>query len=146
MKVSDTSVIESSERELMDTIIAELDWSAIEQLLRQKHKIGLQDDVNFREGDMVVHEGKVAYKLSFDVKITLDVVFDRKGECIHLSAAGDEEIDDGEDAAAMEELPRSSGVASELVDMLGEINSTEVLDDEAVDIADSGVNTEDLMP
>ena len=67
MKVSDTSHIQSSERELMDAIIAELDWAVIEKMLRQKHRIGLQDDVSFREGDLVVHEGKVAYKLSFDV-------------------------------------------------------------------------------
>ncbi|TWI64831.1 hypothetical protein LZ24_03099 [Desulfobotulus alkaliphilus] len=144
MKVSDTSVIESSERELMDTIIAELDWSAIEQLLRQKHKIGLQDDVHFREGDMVVHEGKVAYKLSFDVKITLDVVFDRKGECIYLSAAGDEESGDGEETDTMEELPRNSAVTSELADMLGEINSTEDPDDEALQVSDSEENPEEF--
>ncbi|MCW7754080.1 hypothetical protein OOT00_08780 [Desulfobotulus sp. H1] len=126
MKVSDTSVIQSSERELMDTIIAELDWSAIETLLRKKHRIGLQDDVNFREGDIVVHEGKVAYKLSFDVKITLDVVFDRKGECIHLSASGsDEEGTEEEDLPDMEPRIRSGEVPSDLVDMLEEINDGE---------------------
>jgi len=128
VKVSDTDVIQSSERELMDTIIAELDWAAIEKLLRSKHKIGLQDDVTFREGDLVVHEGKVAYKLSFDVKITLDILFDRRGECIFLSASGSEEEESTEESAEETEVQSTARVvtmASDLVEMVEEINADE---------------------
>lgn len=137
MKVSDTSVIQSSERELMDAIIAELDWAAIEKMLRKKHRIGLQDDVSFREGDLVVHEGKVAYKLSFDVKITLDILFDRKGDCIYLSASGSEE--ENEDSTMPDETAvppsRVTEMASDLADMVEEINGdAHIMRDSAMDV------------
>lgn len=132
MKVTEADVIHSSEQELIDTIIADLDWSAIEKLLKEKHQIGLQDDVAFRNGDLVVHGGKVAYKLSFDVKISLDVLFDRNGDCIHLSASGSEE-ESGESKEEAEEMAttpdigdRVAEVAPGLADMMEEINADDV--------------------
>ncbi len=91
MKITDSETIKNSEKELIDAITGELDWSAIEKLLREKHNIGLQDDVEFRNGDLTVFDSQIAYKLDFDVKITLSVIFDRKGNCLRLSAAGEED-------------------------------------------------------
>lgn len=102
MKITDSENIKSGERELIDVITGDLDWNAIEQLLKEKHNIGLQDDVEYKEGDIVVYDNQIAYKLNFDVKITLSVVFDRKGNCLKLTAAGEQE-----DADNMPEFPES---------------------------------------
>lgn len=99
MKITDSEIIKNSEKELIDAITGELDWSAIEKLLREKHNIGLQDDVEFRNGDLTVFNSQIAYKLDFDVKITLSVIFDRRGNCLRLSAAGEEEEDNSPEPA-----------------------------------------------
>lgn len=137
MKITDSDTIKNSEKELIDSITGDLDWSAIETLLREKHNIGLQDDVDFKNGDITVFDNQIAYKLDFDVKITLTVVFDRKGNCLKLSAAGDEEEEKKEDVSdpeinepieqVSEERQENSGVnsiASEIAGMISEINNS----------------------
>ncbi len=133
MKITDSESIKSNEKELIDALTGELDWSAIEKLLREKHNIGLQDDVEFRNGDLTVFDSQVAYKLDFDVKITLTVVFDRKGNCLKLSAAGDEDESQG-DFSESENFETASGSATneveagkmgpEIAGMISEINNS----------------------
>ncbi|PIE75171.1 MAG: hypothetical protein CSA18_01170 [Deltaproteobacteria bacterium] len=131
MRVANREAIEIGEKELLDAVIAELDWDAIEKKLKEKHNISLQEDVEFKNGDLVVHGSKIAYELNFDVKITLSVLFDRFGECIELSAAGskEEEIEEKEEAPDENFVPpeninyeKNNEMASELSDMIDEIN------------------------
>lgn len=139
MKVARTESIETGEKELLDTIIAELDWEVIEQKLKEKHNIKLQEDVEFNNGDLVVHGNKIAYKLNFDVKITLSVLFDRLGECIDISAAGEDSESDSDyssqedlqenfsepEALENEIIERRKPMAEELAGMIDEINNDE---------------------
>ena len=43
-----------------DTINAELDWEAIEKLLFEKHNFSLQEEVEYKNGDMIVHKDSIA--------------------------------------------------------------------------------------
>ena len=52
---------------------------AIEKIVKDKHQLRIQDDVEFRQGDIVVHDNAVAYRLDFDTRVTLTVIFDRDG-------------------------------------------------------------------
>ena len=74
MKVTDAEVIKSSERELIDAITADLDWGTIENIFRDEHGLGIDEDVEYKKGDIVVHKGRVAYQLDFEVKVTLSVI------------------------------------------------------------------------
>jgi hypothetical protein len=128
MKIARKESIETGEKELLDAIIAELDWEVIEQKLKEKHNIKLQEDVEFNNGDLVVHGNKIAYKLNFDVKITLSVLFDRLGDCIDISAAGEEdsqadENDEETPAENMNTSPERNSMAEDLAGMMDEINS-----------------------
>ncbi len=89
LKITDSEVIKSGERELLDIIIGDLDWEAIEKIVKEKHQLRIQDDVEFRQGDIVVYDNAVAYKLDFDVKVTLTVLFDRDGNYLSFSTSGD---------------------------------------------------------
>ncbi len=89
MKITDSENIKNGETELIDALTGDIDWSAIETILREKHKLGLQEDVEYKSGDMVVYKDKIAYKLDFDVKVTLSVLFSRDGECLSLSTSAD---------------------------------------------------------
>lgn len=84
MKITNQAVIQSGERELIDAITADLDWTAVEALFLEQHRLPLGEDVTFKNGDMVVHENRVAYLLEFEVKVPLSMLLDRNGSCIGL--------------------------------------------------------------
>jgi hypothetical protein len=87
VKITNSEIIKTGERELIDTIIGDLDWGTIEKIIRDRHQLSIQDDIEYKDGDIIVHENKVAYRLDFEVKMSLSVVFDREGTCLSLLAA-----------------------------------------------------------
>lgn len=89
MKITNTDIIKSGEQELIDTIIGDLDWETIEKIVKDRHKLQIQDDIDYRHGDLIVHNQQVAYKLDFDVKMTLSVIFDRDGNYLSLKTSDD---------------------------------------------------------
>ena len=89
MKITDSEVIKSGEKELIDALTADLDWGAIEEIFRKEHRLGIEEDVEYRKGDIVIHDNQVAYELEFEVKVTLSVLLDREGNYISLTSSGD---------------------------------------------------------
>ncbi len=127
MKVTNPELIQESEKEFIDTINAELDWEAIEKLLMQKHKFALQDEVDYKNGDMVVFDNQIAYKFDFEIKVPLSVVFNRQGECLDMSSARDDEAGQEPGPREMAEIKDRSSekveqLASSIADMISEIN------------------------
>ncbi|MCF8069997.1 MAG: hypothetical protein K9L30_15560 [Desulfobacterales bacterium] len=106
VKITESEIIKSSEQDLIDAITGDLDWSAIESIFKDKHNLKIQDDVEYSSGDLVVHDNRIAYKLDFDVKVTLSVLFDRDGNYISLATSGEitnnqeDNHDDSPDAAS----------------------------------------------
>lgn len=149
MKITDSEIIKAGERELIDTIIADLDWSAIEKIFNEKHHLQIQDDVEYRQGDIVVHNDTVAYKLDFDVKLTLSILLDRSGNYVSFTTKSETEKDtensrdqephatvdpavEFEETEAMtdadpEKAPvdKMTEMASQIADMISEINEEE---------------------
>jgi len=99
VKITNSDIIKSGERELIDAIIGDLDWGIIEKIVKDRHKLSIKDDVSYRQGDIIVHDGKVAYQLDFEVKMALSVVFDRDGN--YLSIASSDEKDAETPAASL---------------------------------------------
>ena len=132
MKLTNPETIQASEKEFIDTINAELDWDAIEQMLIEKHNFSLQDEVDYKNGDLVVYKDKIAYKFDFEVKVPLSVIFDRQGDCLKISTRPDDEPDENQDFLLDEPdedlliLPEQNNkvarMASDLADMISEIN------------------------
>ena len=89
MRITDQKAIKNSEKELIDTITGDLDWGAIERLFKKKYNITLKDDIDYKEGDIVIHNSQIAYRLNFEVKVGFSVLFDRKGECLEVEALTD---------------------------------------------------------
>lgn len=124
MKITNADIIKTGERELIDTIIGDLDWNTIEKIVKERHKLKIQDDIEYRQGDIVVHDNQVAYKLDFDVKMTLSVMFDRDGNYLSLLTS-----DDSDDVNSSETLAPHSVSDDE--------TSDEKIDDEPVgDVSD----------
>ncbi len=100
MKLTDPESIQESEKEFIDTINAELDWEAIEKMLLEKHSFTLQEEIDYKDGDLVVYKDNIAYKFDFEIKVPLSVIFNREGECLEISTVRDdfdEDIDSEND-------------------------------------------------
>ncbi len=85
MKITDSEVIKNGEQELIDAITGDLDWGAIEDILLKEHKLGLQEDIEYKNGDIIAYNNQIAYKLKFDVKVSLSVLLNRMGEYLSVS-------------------------------------------------------------
>ena len=117
MKISNPETIEESEKEFIDMINAELDWEVIESLLLEKHNFTLQEEVEYKNGDIIVHNDSIAYKFDFSIKVPLSIVFNRKGEFLEFSTSQSKEPDD--DGLKDDKKPK---LASDIADMISEIN------------------------
>ncbi|MBF0242960.1 MAG: hypothetical protein HQK64_10875 [Desulfamplus sp.] len=139
MKITNPETIQSGAKELIDFINAELDWGAIEEMILKKHKLQLQDEVIYRQGDIVVYDNQIAYKLDFDIKVSLELIFNREGECVDMNTSdlqdkdqdknkGDKESEDFDvDGYAIQnrgsiEQNNWSKMASNIAEMIHDIN------------------------
>ena len=115
MKVTHDDVIRNGEQELIDGITADLDWEAVEALFREKHHLPLGEDVAYKNGDLVVHENRIAYLLEFEVKVPLAMLLDRQGHCIRIQSEGlpsgmeETSSETGQDAEPIQHEPPESG-------------------------------------
>ncbi|MGD8542884.1 MAG: hypothetical protein PVI39_11385 [Desulfobacteraceae bacterium] len=88
MKITNSEIIRSGEKELIDAITGDLDWRVIERIVEDQHHLSLRDDVDYKSGDLVIFENRIAYKLDFEVRVSLSVFFDRQGNYLKLDTRG----------------------------------------------------------
>ncbi len=131
MKLTNPETIQEGEKEFIDTINAELDWGAIEKMLFEKHSLTLQEEIDYKNGDLVVYKDQIAYKFDFEIKVPLSVIFDRQGECLEILTVREGFEEDREDAVENEIKPSSqhtgkkdkvTQMALDIADMISEIN------------------------
>ncbi len=136
MKITDTENIKNGEGDFIDGLVGELDWSIIEKLLREKYNLELHDDVEYKNGDIVIHDNKVSYKINFDVRVTLSLLFGRDGECLEITTSGEDDIENDDEIPVagdvdfdevervLERKPEGAvdKIASQISNMIDEIN------------------------
>ncbi|WP_022669384.1 hypothetical protein [Desulfospira joergensenii] len=135
MKLTNPESIKESEKEFIDTINAELDWEAIEKMLIEQHHFTLQDEVDYKNGDLIVHNDQIAYRFDFEIKVPLSLIFNRQGECLEMSTLGGDSDDEEDlldadpdsesevqDEPDQEKKEKVEQMASDIADMIHEIN------------------------
>ena len=146
MKLTNPETIQESEKDFIDTINAELDWEAIEKMLLEKHSFTLQEEIDYKDGNLIVYNDDIAYKFDFEIKVPLSVIFNRLGDCLDMSTVREDFQNDGDDLYDLDEsdsievpeesspdqddLVRADGeqkektaqMASNIADMISEIN------------------------
>lgn len=134
MKLTNSELIQESEKEFIDSINAELDWDAIEQVLLEKHGFSVQDDVLYKDGNLIVHKNEIAYKFDFEIKVPLSVIFNRDGECLEISTQKGKDHSNVNVNREDKDQPitrikdngrqaRGEDMVSEIIDMISEINN-----------------------
>ncbi len=84
MKVTNSEIIKNGEQELIDAITADLDWGAIEKIILKEHNLGIEEDIEYKSGDIVAVDNQIAYRLDFEVKVNLSVLLDRYGDYLSV--------------------------------------------------------------
>ncbi len=136
MKLTNPETIQESEKDFIDTINAELDWEAIEKMLLEKHQFTLQEEIEYKDGDLMVYKDQIAYKFDFEIKVPLSVIFNRDGECLEISTVRKDFNEDDTDMIAADDDNNSldkkpdhadkvAQMASNIADMISEINQGE---------------------
>lgn len=88
MKVTDPDVIKAGEKDLIESIKDDLDWNVIKEVFLQKIKsssFDIKDDsLSFAVsgGEIVVHEGAIAFRVDFQLRTETAIMFDRNGNYI----------------------------------------------------------------
>ena len=128
MKFTNPKIIQKSEKEFIDTINAELDWEAIKEMLIEKHSFTLQEEIEYKNGDLVVYNDNIVYKFNFEIKVPVSVIFNKQGECLEISTLEKNFEEQGRQKANTAP-PVSPGqddkvarMASNIADMISEIN------------------------
>ncbi len=98
MKITDSEVIKNGEKDLIDAITADLDWAVIEEIFLKEHNLGIEEDIEFKRGDIVSSNNQIAYKLEFEVKVNLSILLDRNGDYLSIAISGDKDTIEPEDA------------------------------------------------
>ena len=142
MKITDGEVIRNGERELIDAITADLDWGAIEKIFKEKHRLGISEDVEYKSGDLVVHDDQIAYRFDFDIKVTLSFLLDREGNYLSTTSSGDLEKGQQQEQDPSSEDSVQPSTHEEAM------NSGQRLEDVMVELDESedGKNTEMMSP
>ena len=97
MKITDSEIIKNGEQELIDAITADLDWGAIEEIFIKEHNLGIEEDIEYKSGDIVAFDNQIAYKLEFEVKVKLSVLINRDGEYLSVTVSNrNEPLAEGE--------------------------------------------------
>ena len=116
----------------LKALYKKVNWKFVLHKLREKHKIVVSDELAYVDGDFVVHDNEVACRLDIDVTIRLSVICDKSGNCLKLSTASPDsvqEIDSAEKQETAREEIRNyrrqemAAMATGLADMITEINN-----------------------
>jgi len=139
MQITNEEIIQKGENELIDAISAEIDWDNIEEIFRREHKLSIDDDVEYKRGDIVVHNDQIAYQLEFQVNIRLSIILDRHGH--YLSVSTNKDLEDLPD-----EIPDTMEADSETNPTDEDVqNDSNASDDSLENIAQLTSQVGDLM-
>lgn len=79
MKITDPEIIKTGEKDLIDAVREDLDWEALKDILKEKISTAALES---KDGQIIVHNNQVAFKINFDLKLSGSLMFDREGNYI----------------------------------------------------------------
>ncbi len=133
MKVTDPGVIQNSEKDLIEALKQDLDVDAVRSIIL-KNLSGA--DLSTHGGEIVVHDGRIAFRMDFELRMTGSLMFDRQGN--HIS---------DEDTPGLVSRARGREAGAEQPSTPLEMDPTPAEDDiPAKETAEPGLSNYDLDP
>lgn len=136
MKYTNRDIIQSGEQKLIRFLAKHLNWDGVKQSIRENYNIEVHDNLAHKSGNIVIHNGEIAYQMDFDLKVSLTVLLDRNGESIAINSPqllSSHGTDHQSESSMPHEFPQtipdenerqseSARKASEIARMMSEIN------------------------
>lgn len=164
MKVTDPDVIKIGESDLIESIKDDLDFSAVQKILLEKVRSSSFDikdgaiSFDVSGGEIVVHRGQIAFRIDFQLKTEMGIMFDREGNYIpdQDSISTDEiasgepidEINEDEFPAELKEDDRFDELEEdEIPDVMEETDIPDEMDDGDIsdEMGEDELNPEALL-
>lgn len=79
MKIAEPDNIKAGEQELINSIMEQLNSEIIESIASGRLAV---NNLEFRNGDMIIHKNRIVYKMEFETSVSISVLFDREGNLI----------------------------------------------------------------
>lgn len=92
-KVASAEAIEKAKKDLIDNVKKALSLAEIKQILEDQHNLEISDDIEASKGEIVIHNNRVAYKMAFEVLLSLSVLLDDEGNYIPPEDSPEESIE-----------------------------------------------------
>ena len=85
MKILDSEIIAREENVLLVGINSVLDSGNIGKIFRDQYNLELNDTKTLKNGDIVVFDKQIAFKLGFDAWVSFSLILDRLGNFVGLT-------------------------------------------------------------
>ena len=115
MKITDPDIIKNGEKDLIDAVKNDLNLDAVKEIL-EKRMAG--SSLSPDDGQIVVHNNEIAFRINFNIQLSGSLMFDRQGNYIPESvddpsgtadAETDMDMDDLDIGGTLEEIGPESG-------------------------------------
>jgi hypothetical protein len=77
-------MIEEAIVDLIEKLKSTIQFDQVKAICAHKHFIESIDKIDFKNGDIVAHDGEVAFKLDFNISYNLSLLLDREGKLINV--------------------------------------------------------------
>ena len=88
----DTHTVEKVKRELINQLKSKINQTHVEKVCREQYGIKSIEGYKYIDGDVVIHNNQVAFKLDFEVRFPVSILIDNVG---NNSTTLSEEDDNG---------------------------------------------------
>jgi hypothetical protein len=104
MRILDSEIIAKEENVLIIGINAALDSGSIGKVFKEQYSLELIDNKALKDGDIVVFDNQIAFKLGFDAWVSFSLMLDRVGNFVGLTTQNDMPDSDEEETTARTNL------------------------------------------
>jgi len=78
-------MIEKFIGDLIDKLKSNIQLDQIKALCKDQHGLGKIDKIDITQGDIVIHDGEVAFRFDCRISHNLSLLLDRKGKLININ-------------------------------------------------------------
>jgi hypothetical protein len=89
--ITDFELLRVKEAEFLDSLAATINTRRIIEFFQKVFKLKTNGIVIYKHGDIIVFNGRVAYKLIFDIEVNFSLYLDRRGKHIGLAISEDDQ-------------------------------------------------------
>ena len=92
-KLASSEALKEAKSEIVNKVKEALNMSEIKQILEDQHNLEISDDLQVSNGEIIVRDNQLAYRMEFEVLLSLSVLLDADGNHIPSEDSPEEAID-----------------------------------------------------